>query len=286
VKLTSPSQVQALLRQRGIQPHGALGQNFLIDANIRDIIVESADPGPDDVILEVGPGLGVLTESLSERAGRVVAVEKDRKLYAYLTEQFAGHPTVTLVHADFLELDPSFLEREGVTKVVSNLPYSVGSRILMDLFALPDPPGRITVTVQLEVGERLAAAPGHAQRGLLGVWAQRIYAVHLAKIISPSCFCPPPKIRSAVMQLDRRRDISIEPQRLAFFRQLTKAAFGFRRKQMATILHRIGDGLGVADDQAQAALDAMGLDPKIRPERLSVDQWQELADGLAARSKA
>jgi 16S rRNA (adenine1518-N6/adenine1519-N6)-dimethyltransferase len=286
VKLTSPSQVQALLRQREIHPHGALGQNFLIDANIRDIIVGAADPGPDDVILEVGPGLGVLTESLVERAGRVVAVEKDRKLHAYLAEQFAGHPTLQLVHADFLELNPLFLAREGVTKVVSNLPYSVGSRILMDLFALPDPPSRITVTVQLEVGERLTAGPGHVQRGLLGVWAQRVYAVHLVKVISPSCFCPPPKVRSAVMQLDRLSEVVIGQENLEFFRRLTKAAFAFRRKQMATILHRISAGLGVAPDQALIALDEMGLDPKIRPERLSVDQWQTLADGLASRRNA
>ncbi len=286
MKLTSPSQVQALLRQREIQPHGALGQNFLIDANIRDIIVGSADPGPDDVVLEVGPGLGVLTESLAERSGRVVAVEKDRKLHAYLDEQFAGHPTVHLVHADFLELDPLFLEQQGVTKVVSNLPYSVGSRILMELFALPHPPVRITVTVQLEVGERLSAGPGDEQRGLLGVWAQRVYAVQIVKVISPSCFCPAPKVRSAVVQLDRLPGLAVEPANLLFFRQLTKAAFSFRRKQMATILHRVSASLGVDPDQATAALEDLGLDPKIRPERLSVDQWQGLADGMVRRSKA
>jgi 16S rRNA (adenine1518-N6/adenine1519-N6)-dimethyltransferase len=286
VKLTSPSQVQALLRQREIQPHGALGQNFLIDANIRDIIVGAADPGVDDVVLEVGPGLGVLTEALADRAGRVVAVEKDRKLYAYLVEQFTGHPTVRLVHADFLELDPLFLEQEGVTKVVSNLPYSVGSRILMELFALCHPPVRITVTVQLEVGERLSAGPGDVQRGLLGVWAQRVYAVHIVKVISPSCFCPAPKVRSAVMRLDRLPGLAVEPGNLLFFRQLTKAAFSFRRKQMATILYRVSAGLGVDPEQATAALEDMGLDPKIRPERLSVDQWQGLADGMIRRSKA
>lgn len=286
MKLTSPSQVRELLRQREIQPHGALGQNFLIDANIRDIIVEASDPGGEDVVLEVGPGLGVLTEALAERAGRLVAVEKDRKLHAFLQEKFAGHPTVQLVHADFLELDPLFLEQEGVTKVVSNLPYSVGSRILMELFSLPNPPDRITVTVQLEVGERLTAGPQDAQRGLLGVWAQRVYAVRIVKIISPSCFCPPPKVRSAVVQLDRISGSALAAGKQAFFRQLTKAAFTFRRKQMATILHRISSDLGIGPDQAVAALEEMGLDPKIRPERLSVDQWQELADAMTRRRDA
>ena len=283
MNLTSPSQVQHLLRQKKIQPHGALGQNFLIDANIRDIIVGMADPGSGDVVLEVGPGLGVLTESLAEHAGRLVAVEKDKKLYAYLVEQFTERSSVQLVHADFLELDASFLAKTGVTKVVSNLPYSVGSRILMNLFALPDPPRRITVTVQLEVGERLAAVQGNPQRGLLSVWAQRVYRVQVKKIISPTCFYPPPKVRSAVVQLDLLCGSEIETSDRVLFRQLTKAAFGFRRKQMATILHRISVPLGVTPGDALATLIEMGVDTKIRPEMLSVQQWQALADGLGKK---
>jgi 16S rRNA (adenine1518-N6/adenine1519-N6)-dimethyltransferase len=187
---------------------------------------------------------------------------------------------VRLVQADFLLLDLRFLATDGVTKVVSNLPYSVGSRMLMDLFALPEPPGRITVTVQLEVGERLIAGAGDAQRGLLGVWAQRVYAPQIRKIISPTCFFPPPKVRSAVVQLDRLDGPRIAPEAAAFFRKLTKAAFGFRRKQMGTILRRISPELGVAADAAKAALLEMGIEPTLRPEVLTVEQWQGLADGL------
>jgi 16S rRNA (adenine1518-N6/adenine1519-N6)-dimethyltransferase len=269
-----------LLSEKNIQPHGALGQNFLIDANIRDLIVNLVDPTPEDVVLEIGPGLGVLTEQLAERAGTLIAVEKDRKLYAHLLEQLAGVSAVRLVQADFLLLDLRFLATDGVTKVVSNLPYSVGSRMLMDLFALPEPPGRITVTVQLEVGERLIAGAGDAQRGLLGVWAQRVYAPQIRKIISPTCFFPPPKVRSAVVQLDRLDGPRIAPEAAAFFRKLTKAAFGFRRKQMGTILRRISPELGVAADAAEAALLEMGIEPTLRPEVLTVEQWQGLADGL------
>jgi 16S rRNA (adenine1518-N6/adenine1519-N6)-dimethyltransferase len=280
VKLTSPSQVHALLRARNIQPHSALGQNFLIDANIRDIIVAAADPGPGDVVLEVGPGLGVLTEVLAARAGRLVAVEKDRNLHAYLAEEFANHPSVKLIHADALALDAGFLAGAGVTKVVSNLPYSVGSRILMNLFALPVPPARITITVQWEVGERLAAAPGTPARGLLGVWAQRSYAVELRKVVSPTCFCPPPKVKSVVVQLERLPGAGNGRDRYRFFRRLTKEAFGFRRKQMGTILARIAGRLGAPEDGAVAALKTVGLDARIRPEMLSVDDWQSLADGM------
>ena len=277
MKLTSPSQVLALLREREIQPHGALGQNFLIDANIRDIIVEASDPGLDDVVLEVGPGLGVLTESLVDRAGRLIAVEKDWKLHAYLEEQLAGRPTVELIRGDALELSEAFFEQRGVTKVVSNLPYSVGSRILMNLFAMVHPPARITVTVQLEVGERLMAGPGDPERGLLGVWAQRRYGVQIRKIVSPTCFWPPPKVRSAVVQLDRSEGAAVDS---AFFRKLTKEAFSYRRKQMSAILSRICPKLGVTPDVALAVLAELEIDPKTRPEMLTVEQWQSMADAM------
>lgn len=277
MKLTSPSQVRALLQERDIQPLSALGQNFLIDANIRDMIVQSADPGPGDVVLEIGPGLGVLTESLAERAGRLVAVEKDRKLYAFLEEKLGGRPGVRLIHGDGLALGEAFFAEHGVTKVVSNLPYSVGSRILMNLFAMAQPPARITVTVQLEVGERLMAGPGEPERGLLGVWAQRSYAVEIRKIVSPTCFCPPPKVRSAIVQLDR---LAGTPANGAFFRKLTKEAFGYRRKQLGSILNRIGSHLGLAPVSALQVLEILAIDPKTRPEVLSVAQWQAMADAM------
>lgn len=282
MNLTSPSQVMALLQERGLQPNSLLGQNFLIDANIRDIIIAAADPQPHDVILEVGPGLGVLTERLAALAGRVVAVEKDRGFYDYLCRQFEDTPCLSLISGDALDLDAAFYAQHGITKLVSNLPYSVGSRILMNAFCLPEPPGCITVTVQLEVGERLAAPPGHEERGLLGVWAQRVYAVETVKIISPSCFYPRPKVKSAVMRLTRLADSVIRSGNRGLFAKLTKEAFSFRRKQMATILTRVAPHFGVRPEQAVSALMDLGVDPRIRPEMLTVDQWQQLANGLGA----
>lgn len=283
MNLTSPSQVLALLQQLGLHPNSALGQNFLIDVNIRDIILDAAAPGRDDVVLEVGPGLGVLTEELVRRAGRVVAVEKDRGLHDYLAGRFRDCPALTLIHQDALELDAAFFERQGITQVVSNLPYSVGSRILMNCFALPVPPRRVTVTVQLEVAERLAAGPGHRHRGLLGVWAQREYAVRTVKVISPTCFCPPPKVKSAVVRLERlvREARAVAGDRAAF-RALTRLAFGYRRKQLGSILAR----LGATPDALDGVLAVAGLDHRLRPERLTVDQWQVLADAMTARGLA
>ena len=278
MNLTSPSQVQALLRELQVEPSSALGQNFLIDVHIRDIIIEESGVGPEDVVLEVGPGLGVLTEVLARRAGQLIAVEKDHRLAQYLASEFEGREGVRSLPADAIELDYGKLAGWGVTKVVSNLPYSVGSRILMELFALPSPPERITVTVQMEVGDRLVAGPGQEARGLLGVWAQRVYRAEVRKIISPTCFWPPPKIRSSVVRLDRL-DSYDGAGREAFLR-LTKDVFGFRRKQMGTILKRLypkADAQGIGN-----ALQAAGIDPRARPEILTVDEWQGLAGHLEA----
>lgn len=280
MKLTSPTQVVALLQANGLQPNSLLGQNFLIDANIRDIIIAAAEPGPSDVVLEVGPGLGVLTERLVALSGRVVAVEKDRGLYELLCRDYAEHPSLTLLKGDALDLDPAFFEREAITALVSNLPYSVGSRILMNVFALPRPPRRVTVTVQLEVGERLAAGPGDEARGLLGVWAQRVYSVETVKVISPNCFYPRPAVKSVVVRMTRLPEDRIREGDRNLFASLTKEAFAFRRKQMATIMSKVATRFGVAPEQAVAVLARIGLDPRIRPEMLTVDQWQALADGI------
>ena len=283
MKLTSPSQVMALLQARGLQPNSLMGQNFLIDGNVRDIIIAAADPQAEDVILEVGPGLGVLTEVLSALSARLVAVEKDRALCEYLRGEYADQPCLKLIEGDALDVDGAFLEREGITKVVSNLPYSVGSRVLMNFFALPCPPAQVTVMVQLEVAERLGAGPGDEERGLLGVWAQRVYAVKTVKVVSPNCFFPRPQVKSAVVVMTRLPMPVIQSGDREMFRQLTKGAFSFRRKQMATIMTRLSATLGVPVEQAVSVLSEIGLDPRIRPEMLAIDQWQALADGIARK---
>jgi 16S rRNA (adenine1518-N6/adenine1519-N6)-dimethyltransferase len=280
VKLTSPSQVMALLQERGLQPNSLLGQNFLIDGNVRDIIITAANPQPDDVILEIGPGLGVLTERLSALSARLVAVEKDHALCEHLRGEFADTPCLKLIEGDALDIDQDFIQREGITKVVSNLPYSVGSRVLMNLFSLLRPPAHITVMVQLEVAQRLAAGSGDEDRGLLGVWAQRVYSVRTVKVVSPNCFYPRPQVKSAVVVLERLPMEFVQKGDRALFRELTKGAFSFRRKQMATIMTRLSAKLGITGEQAVSVLTEVGLDPRIRPEMLTVDQWHALADGL------
>jgi 16S rRNA (adenine1518-N6/adenine1519-N6)-dimethyltransferase len=279
VNLTSPTQVRTLLETRGLQPNQVLGQNFLIDANIRDIIVDAAEVGREDVVLEIGPGLGVITEPLVQRARRVIAVEKDAGLYRWLQEALGDVPTLQLIHADALDIVPQEAPGWGITRLVSNLPYSVGSRVLMDVFALPVPPLSITVTIQLEVADRLAAGAGHPERGLLSVWAQRWYDVKVVKKISPGCFVPRPKVMSAVVRLTRHA--GPPPGAGGFFRDLTRACFGYRRKQIGTILGRVAGDLGLEAATAVAALGELGIEPRLRPETFTVDTWEKLAARLA-----
>ena len=210
-------------------------------------------------------------------------MEKDRGLHEYLVEQFSGHPGLNLIAGDALDLDAAFFEGEGISKVVSNLPYSVGSRFLMNVFALPRPPQHITVTVQLEVAERLGAGPGAEERGLLGVWAQRRYQAETVKVISSTCFFPRPAVKSAVVVMKRLPGSDFQSGNGKLFGELTKEAFAFRRKQMATIMARLAGRFSLTPEHAVSLLSETGLDPRIRPEMLTVDQWQALADGIARK---
>ncbi len=277
-KLSSPRAVRERLAALGAQPNKRLGQNFLIDAHIVDILSRTADVGPADRVLEIGPGLGVLTEALAERAGAVVAVEKDRLLAADLKARFADRPRVTVIEADFLELDiPALLASHAVGKVAANLPYNTGTRMLVELMRAPCPPRELVVTVQLEVGERLAAGAGDDAYGLLSVWAGVSYRVELCKKISPTCFYPPPAVWSVIVRLSPK-DAAARPRPApALFYALTKHAFQYRRKQLAGILDRAPDALRLEPAVTAEWLAALGADARARPEQLSVEQWMELA---------
>lgn len=284
MKPTRPSEVQKVLLERRIFPSTALGQSFLIDAHIRDQIVAAAALKEGDRVLEIGPGLGVLTGALLETGASVVAVEKDAALCDWLQESLGDHPRFTLIRGDFLRQDIAGLSR-GAASVVSNLPYSAGSRMLMEFFALDDPPPQLVVTVQREVGERMAAPPGGKVRGLLGVWAQLWYRVQIVRMINPSCFMPRPQVFSAVMRLQRlgSGQQTTAPERKAF-RALTKAAFAHRRKQLGTVL-----GVCAARGALPAPsawLQALGLDPRLRAEALSIEQWLRLARAAAPGAPA
>ncbi|HEY8241521.1 MAG TPA: 16S rRNA (adenine(1518)-N(6)/adenine(1519)-N(6))-dimethyltransferase RsmA, partial [Kiritimatiellia bacterium] len=230
------------------------------------IMLDAARLEKSDVVLEVGPGLGTLTGPMVERTRRVIAIEKDSRLFQWLEKHLAQSSNLRMIHADALAIDlSSLLKEEGVTKVVSNLPYSVGSRILVELFSAATPPRRIQVTVQKEVADRLKAAPDTADYGLLSVWAQSLYDVALGHVISGGCFYPEPQVQSALVDLAWREKQIVGRDRWPVLMRLTKRAFEHRRKKLGTSLRGV-------------ALEAAGIDPNDRPENIAPAAWCRLAE--------
>ena len=267
MNLTSPGEVKAWCLANGFRPNKTLGQNFLID---RNTLLAIADAGLDGVeagapVLEVGPGLGVLTEELLRRGHAVTAVEKDAVLASRLAEALGSPPGLEVVAGDALALlDRGSLRPEGFSALVSNLPYQAGTRILLELVQARAP-RTMTVLVQTEVAERLAAGEGSKTRGLAGVWAQLDYDVRIVRKVPASCFWPRPAVGSSVVRLDRHdRNASLADAERRLFRSLTKRAFGQRRKQLGSIFK----------DMVQSTL---------RAEELSNEDWVALVKGLIGK---
>jgi 16S rRNA (adenine1518-N6/adenine1519-N6)-dimethyltransferase len=277
IQLTRTSDVRALADRCGFHPSRALGQNFLIDGNILDILVDAAGIRAGDRVLEVGPGMGVVTAALLERGAHVTAIEKDHRLFALLQETFADEPDLDLIEGDALDLAVPLVRDKTIGSLVSNLPYNPGSRIMIDLICAEVPPQKMTVTVQLEVAERLAAAAGTKAYGLLGLWCQLHCEVRLVKIVSPTCFWPRPAVRSAIVTLCRRSKPLLEAAALPRFYALTRYAFQHRRKQLVSLLTKAPGSLNVDADDCRARLAAAGLGEDARPENLPVEAWCALA---------
>lgn len=276
-QLTRLSEVRSLARRYDIHPSRALGQNFLIDANILDILLTASGCQPGDDVLEVGPGMGVVTAGLIARGMRVFAIEKDYRLCAFLRENIMDKTAFNLIEGDALELAVPLVREHRIRRFVSNLPYNPGSRILLELVCADVAPETLTVTVQLEVAERLSASAGGRAYGLLGLWCQLHYAVSLAKVVSPNCFWPRPAIRSAIVHLRRREDALLAPEALPRFYAITRYAFQHRRKQLVSLLTKAPTSLKVDVDCIRSRLAASGYDDRVRPEDVPVSVWCELA---------
>jgi 16S rRNA (adenine1518-N6/adenine1519-N6)-dimethyltransferase len=255
----------------GIRPSRELGQNFLIDSNLLEVISRAAEVGPGDVVLEVGGGLGVLSEHLAERAGHVHVVELDRRLEDALRDATDPHPNVSLHLADAVKLDLGALE-PAPTKVVANLPYGVAATVILrTIEALPGVTTWVAM-VQKEVGERFAAAPGSAAYGIPSVLAQLACDVKVIRPVSRNVFFPVPNVDSVLVRLLRTGDAP-EPG----LRALVQQGFAHRRKALArSVALKGGDREAV-----RAALEAMGLPADARAETLAPEQWRDLHARLA-----
>ena len=276
MNLTAPSEVKALLAELDFRPSKVLGQNFLIDSNILKMLLATADLRPDDAVIEIGPGLGVLTECLTRDAGRVVAIEKDRRLAAYLKERFRETRNLELIEADALEVDLDKLLAGGCSKVVANLPYSVASRLLVNLAEAPHRPKKMVVTIQNEVADRLTARADTDDYGLISVLLQLRYGISLRKEVSPSCFYPPPEVKSAIVNMVLR-ELPEEPRDYDQLKHLLKLCFSKRRKQLGGVLRK-------NFAHFDAVLAQQQLDPQSRAETLSPEQWVRLSNGLYSKA--
>jgi 16S rRNA (adenine1518-N6/adenine1519-N6)-dimethyltransferase len=264
-----------LLAKRDIQLTKSLGQNFLHDANQLERIVASAELTPDDKVLEIGPGLGPLTELLLHKAGHVFAIEKDARLVEVLRERFS-QPQFELLHADALR----FLEDEprdwGAWKLVANLPYSVASPILVELAAGVRAPKKIVVTLQMEVARRLMAGTDDDDYGILTLLVQLDFAPRGSFKIPPGCFFPSPDVDSACVILDRREQPLLPENLRAAFKRLVKLSFSQRRKMMLKLLKQ---------DWPKEKLDAvfaeLNISPMERAEKLSLEQFVALTKRLS-----
>lgn len=258
------------------------GQNFLIDTRVLDKIMGAADLTEDDCVLEIGPGIGTMTQYLAERAGEVVAVEIDRNLIPILEETLSAYTNVTLINQDILKMDVKKLARERgkALKVVANLPYYITTPIIMGLFENHVPLKSITVMVQKEVAQRMQVGPGTKDYGALSLAVQYYARPQVVASVSPGCFIPRPGVGSAVIRLDRYEKPPVEVDDERFLFAVIRAAFNQRRKTLANSLGNAKE-LGVSRQQATAALEKLGFEPSIRGEALALEQFARFCNCLS-----
>lgn len=264
---TALAQTRAWLRQSGLRPRKGLGQYFLVEPGVLSRIIEAADLVPQDTVVEVGPGLGLLTRELVARSGRVIAVEVDRSL-ALALPQLLGHPpNLTVLQADILSLDAAHLTCSASYKVVANLPFYIAAPAIRLFLESQAKPERMVVMVQKEVAQRILAQPG--QMSLISVAIQLYARPRLIGYVSARCFYPVPKVDSAVVCLEVYPKLTLDVDAQGLFR-VVRGGFSAPRKQLRNTL---AQGLNIPPEQTAALLAEAGIAPQRRPQSLSLEEW-------------
>lgn len=280
--IATPYRTKQLLQQHGLSLKKSLGQNFLIDRNILEKIVSHLDIQAETGVLEIGPGIGALTESLAKQAEKVVAVEIDDRLMPILEEVLDSYQHVRLIHADILKLDPSQLTRAFGTKrdivAVANLPYYITTPILMNLLHGELSFRSIVVMMQKEVGRRIGASPGEKDYGSLSIAVQYYAAPRLVMNVPKTAFMPNPGVDSVVLSLAMRTEPAVKVADEAFFFQMVRACFAQRRKTIFNNLTRFFTN--VERTTLRHLLQTAKVDPARRAETLSIDEFARLSDQL------
>lgn len=281
--LGNPTGTLEILKKYHFNFQKRFGQNFLIDSNILEKIVESAEITKDDCVLEIGPGIGTMTQYLAESAGEVIAVEIDKALIPILADTLSSYDNVTVINEDILKVDIRKLVQEKnqgrPIKVVANLPYYITTPIIMGLFESHVPLKSITIMVQKEVADRMQVGPGTKDYGALSLAVQYYAKPQVVAYVSPACFIPKPNVGSAVIRLDRYERPPVDVEDEGFLFAVIRAAFNQRRKTLVNGLNNAKE-LGITRQQAEDALSRMQLSPTIRGEALSLQEFADLSNIL------
>lgn len=280
-KLGNPKGTIEILQKYQFVFQKKYGQNFLIDPHVLDKIIRAAQIGPDDCVLEIGPGIGTMTQYLAEQARYVVAVEIDANLIPILQDTLSDYQNVTVIHGDILKTDIEELVRvynQGrPIKVVANLPYYITTPIIMGLFEKQVPIENITVMVQKEVADRMQEGPGSKDYGALSLAVQYYARPEIVANVPPNCFIPRPKVGSAVIRLTRYQEPPVQTADPALMFRLIRASFNQRRKTLQNSLNNSQE-LSFTREEIAQALEALKLQPTVRGEALGLEDFARLAD--------
>lgn len=279
--LGNPQETIQILQKHDFHFQKKFGQNFLVDTHVLGKIVEAADVGEDDFVLEIGPGIGTMTQYLCERARQVLAVEIDKNLIPVLKETLSPYSNVEIIQGDILRQDIAEIAEKynggKPIKVVANLPYYITTPIIMSLFESRVPLENVTVMVQKEVADRMKAKPGTKDYGALSLAVQYFAEPYLAANVPPNCFIPRPRVGSAVIRLTARTEppVSVEDEKLMF--RLIRASFNQRRKTLQNAIANSGE-LPYSKEETGRVIQEAGLAPSVRGEKLGLAEFAALAD--------
>ena len=282
-KLSNPQRTIEVIKKYEFCFQKKFGQNFLIDGHVLDKIIAGAGVTKDDMVLEIGPGIGTMTQYLAEAAGKVVAVAIDRNLLPILQETLADYDNVKVIHADVLSLDLEKLVQEEnggrPIKVVANLPYYITTPIIMALFEQHVPLANVTVMVQKEVAARMKSGPGSKDYGALSLAVQYYAEPYIVANVPCNCFMPRPNVDSAVIRLTRYEEppVQVKDEKMLF--KIIRASFNQRRKTLQNGLNNSSE-LNFTKDQIAAAIAEAGFSPSVRGEALTLEQFAKLTDIL------
>lgn len=282
-KLSNPQVTIETIKKYDFVFQKKFGQNFLIDSHVLNKIITAAGVTKEDVVLEIGPGFGTMTQYLAEAAREVIAVEIDKALMPVLQETLKDYDNITLINEDILKVDIAALVKEKNAgkpiKVVANLPYYITTPIIMSLFESHVPLENITVMVQKEVAARMQAGPGTKDYGALSLAVQFYAEPYIVANVPPNCFIPRPNVGSAVIRLTKWENPPVSVKDEAFLFSLIRASFNQRRKTLQNSL--VNGGIGVTKEQVVSALEQMELSPTIRGEALTLEQFAVLSDTIS-----